>query len=104
MSVLTRHLGTQELMLVELEALVTDFARGVAVVDALRPQAANARTGVPFQAGIGPHPESRAVQLVSRALGEMQPERYNGRVVLGVSYPGTPRQKCDDLSAHATSQ
>jgi hypothetical protein len=40
---------------VRLETLVADVAATIKEIDARRPQAANARTGVLYQPGIGPH-------------------------------------------------
>jgi hypothetical protein len=52
------------------------------------------RTGVQYQPGIGPHPETQAVALVVGELGRVAPHRYEGCLRTGVPYP-TSRQKCD---------
>lgn len=75
--------------------IVSDFGLSLSRVDARRPQAANARTGALFQPGIGPHSESKAVELVARELECLDPATYGGRIKTGVPYPGQIRQTCD---------
>lgn len=61
-------------------------------VDERRPVAVRQTNGEPFQPGIGPHTETAAVALAMADLagrGEYVAHR------LGVSYPRSPRQKCD---------
>jgi hypothetical protein len=82
-------------MALELDQLVRDVAACIKRVDARRPQAANARTGALYQPGIGPHTETAAVALIAEDLVTLSPERYSGRVRLGVSYPSGSREKCD---------
>jgi hypothetical protein len=82
-------------MVLELQQIVEDVAACIKRVDMRKPTAANARTGVPYQPGIGPHPETAAVLLVTTELVEFCPERYRERVCLGVSYPNSQREKCD---------
>lgn len=86
-----RHLH----MTVPLAELVSDIATSIKQIDMRRPQAANARTGVPYQPGIGPHSETGAVQLIKRELEDLGPDKYQGKMALGVAYPGESRQKCD---------
>ena len=88
------HLGSRLEKRVELIDLIRDMAAAIKRVDGRRPQAANARTGVVYQPGFGPHPETRAVELVESELIELDPVRYAQRLKLGVPYPGG-RQKCD---------
>ncbi len=78
-----------------LGALVGDFARGIQLADARRPQAVNVRTRKPFQPGIGPHSEAMTVELVLGALAEASPAAYVSAYATGVPYPEQPRQKCD---------
>jgi hypothetical protein len=59
------------------------------------PRLPNARTGIPYQPGIGPHPETAVVLLVTKELVELSPERYGDRIALGVSYVSSSREKCD---------
>lgn len=66
----------------------------MSAVDAKRPQAANARTGVPYQPGIGPHTESQTVSLVIAHMADISPVLYSS-VEREVSYPTAPRSKCD---------
>jgi len=82
-------------MPLELQQLVDDVASCIKRVDERRPTAANARTGVSYQPGIGPHSETAAVLLVTEELVEFSPERYRNRISLGVSYPNNSREKCD---------
>jgi hypothetical protein len=53
------------------------------------------RTGEKYQPGIGPHPETQAVELMAAELMALDPAAYAGRLELGVPYPGSSRQKCD---------
>lgn len=48
--------------------LAEQFAAALVAVDARSPVALNARTKVPYQPGIGPHPESSAVRLMVEEL------------------------------------
>lgn len=48
----------------ELEAFVGDFVHGMEKADARRPQQVSSRTGKAYQPGLGPHTESRTVELV----------------------------------------
>jgi hypothetical protein len=82
-------------MFVKLIEIVSDFAHSIETVDARRPQAVNARSKIPYQPGIGPHPERQTVKLVTAEMMACFPEKYGGRISLGVPYPGAPRQKCD---------
>jgi len=71
----------------ELDALVTDFAHGMMLVDQKHPQKK------PYQPGIGPHTESETVELVVKEIANLYPERYR-KHAFQVLYLGT-RQKCD---------
>ena len=81
-------------MTLELSVIVADFAEGLRLADAKRPQAINTRSKALFQPGIGPHSEARTVQLVMQALEAHLPDRY-GAYAVGVPYPSSPRQRCD---------
>lgn len=63
-----------------LKTLVTDFAEGVAAVDATSPVAVNQRSGAAFQPGIGPHTEALTVKLVMLRLATSHPERPKAEV------------------------
>jgi hypothetical protein len=77
-----------------LEELTSDFARGIELADSKSPIATNSRSGISFQAGIGPHKETAALSLVLDELKDGHPSRYS-HVRLGVPYPEMPRQRCD---------
>jgi hypothetical protein len=80
----------------ELEALVRDFARGMRLADARKPQAANARTRSHFKPGLGPHSEGQTIDLVLRELASTLPAVYGSDVVhREVPYPAAPRSGCD---------
>jgi len=78
-----------------LEQLVGDIGTAIKRIDSRRPQAANARTGVLYQPGIGPHPETQAVSLIVGELAGLEAQRYGTRLHTGIPYPGGSRQKCD---------
>lgn len=78
----------------ELAELIDDIGSAIKRIDERRPQAANARTGAPYQPGIGPHPETRAVDLIVAELSQVAPARYGSQLCVGVPYPAG-RQKCD---------
>jgi hypothetical protein len=80
--------------LLELTDLILDVAAAIKRIDARRPQAANARTGALYQPGIGPHPETQAVNLIVAELAALSASRYGGQLQVGVPYPAG-RQKCD---------
>ena len=79
-------------MIGDLDTLTAGFARAIEAVDLRRPQAVSSRTGAAYQPGIGPHPESQAVTLITAAMAT-QPiwSRYQ----LGVPYGTGSRQRCD---------
>ncbi len=81
-------------MTLELSIIVADFADGLRLAGAKHPQAIGTRSKALFQPGIGPHSESRTVELVMQALEARLPDRY-GAYALGVPYPASPRQRCD---------
>lgn len=78
-----------------LETVVNDFAMAFQKADAKQPSATNVRSGIAFQPGLGPHTEAKTVELVMLEAEKMYPERYAGRVSLGVSYPNASRRRCD---------
>jgi hypothetical protein len=63
-------------------------------VDARRPVARSARSEAIYQPGIGPHSESKTLELVIAELKERTPTVYGGARV-GVPYPASPRRRCD---------
>jgi hypothetical protein len=75
---------------VDLDELVQLFANSIEAVDACCP-AYVTRTGRRYQAGIGPYPENKAMELVVEEL------RAAAAFVCGqfISYPAAVRQKCD---------
>jgi len=77
-----------------LDTFVHDFARGFEAADAKRPIAVNQRSGQAFGPGIGPHSETRTVDLVMQELSGLDPARYS-RFETGVPYVTASRQKCD---------
>src|SRR5262245_17682798 len=74
--------------------IVRDLAAGIAAVDAKRPVARSTRSEMIYQPGIGPHSESKTIELVLVELKQANPGLYGG-ARLGVPYPATPRQRCD---------
>lgn len=82
-------------MAVSLRDLIADIGAAIKRIDARRPQASNARTGAPYQPGIGPHPETQAVALIVADLAALRPDAYVGRTVTDVPYATGSRQKCD---------
>ena len=79
---------------IDLQRIVEDIAACITRIDARRPQAANARTGKPYQPGIGPHPEVQAVALIAAELPLLDPA-YRDRIQVGVAHQDGSRQKCD---------
>ena len=79
---------------ITLDSFVEDFAFGLTAVDRLKPVACNARSGAPYQPGIGPHTESAAIGLVLEELRKRWPQKYHA-MSREVSYPVSNRQKCD---------
>lgn len=77
-----------------LSDFVEAFALALGAADAVRPQAANARTGALYQPGIGPHTESMTIGLVLRAMEQVAPTACSA-VDREVPYPSNPRIKCD---------
>lgn len=75
-------------MTVALSELATDFTRSLVHVDSLKP------VWSPYQPGIGPHPESEAVKLITQDTRASHPGRY-ASIALGVPYPDRQRQRCD---------
>jgi hypothetical protein len=67
------------------------FAIGVALADAQRPIATNARSGASYQPGIGPHTESQTTRLALDAVAGSRGVQYASEV----PYPTSPRTKCD---------
>src|ERR1051326_6292796 len=81
-------------MAITLQQFVSDFAAAMCNVDSRMPVALNARSGSPYQPGIGPHTESATLCLVLAELKALWPERYTS-VAREVRYPNDPRKKCD---------
>jgi hypothetical protein len=80
--------------MLRLQCLADDFAAALAAADKLRPVARNLRTNEAFQAGIGPHSESLAIELAVIELRRSHPARYE-KTDFAVPYPAKPRQRCD---------
>jgi hypothetical protein len=78
-----------------LERIVADFAWGIMAADSKRPQAVNLRSGTLFSPGIGPHTESRTVELVLSELVSYPSSIYSGLVELEVPYPDSSQTRCD---------
>lgn len=78
-------------MAIELDQLVRDFAFGIEKADALGP-AWISTSGRAYSPGIGPHTESRTIELVLEQLAD-RPDYASPRT--SVPYPLAPRQKCD---------
>lgn len=76
-----------------LDEIAQGFAIGIKLVDGTRPIAVNQRSGVPYQAGIGPHTETQTTNLVVGALAARTPDW--GEHQLGVPYGDGTRQACD---------
>src|SRR5919205_389085 len=85
---------TGETVPISLAEFVGDFSAGIMAADAKRPAAVNQRSGVAFQPGIGPHTESRTIELAVLEMRARSPERYAG-VSYDVPYPSATRQACD---------
>jgi hypothetical protein len=79
---------------VELAELIQDIGTAIKRIDGRRLQAANARSGVLYQPGIGPHPETQVVNLIVSELIQFSAARYQERLYVGVPYP-VGRQKSD---------
>ena len=82
-------------MAVELEKVVADLAVCIKRIDGRRPQACNARTGAMYQPGIGPHPETQAVDLMVNELRALAAADYGTTLHTNVSYRPASRRKCD---------
>ena len=91
----TNRMGNGGAAELELSKFVRDLGESIRRIDARRLQASNMRTGEKYQPGIGPHPETQAVELMAAELMAFEPDTYAGRLGLGVPYPRSPRQKCD---------
>jgi hypothetical protein len=76
---------------VELDQLVRDFASGIEEADLLRP-AWVSTSGRAYSPGIGPHTESRTIDL---ALEQLRRRPDYASPQTSVPYPLSPRQKCD---------
>ena len=76
-----------------LSEFVADFAAALNAADSRPPIAVSPPSGRTYQAGIGPHPEDRAVDLVVAELNILRPDRP---IALRKCYPGS-RQTCDLL-------
>ena len=77
-----------------LQRLTDHLAAAVMTVDALQPVAKNKRSGVSFEAGLGPHSEAETLSLVFSEAKRAHPDCYAG-VAISVPYPNNPRQRCD---------
>ncbi len=82
-------------MTIGLKKIVNDFAMGLEKSDSHKPIAINSRSKTPFQPGIGPHTESKTVELVAKELEILFPQTYENYWSTSVPYPDIVRQKCD---------
>jgi hypothetical protein len=73
--------------------IVSTFARGIEAADRRLPQWVSTTTHRAYQVGIGPHPESRTIDLVLVEMALADNQYADARV--GVPYPSTPKQRCD---------
>lgn len=80
---------------IELNKIVADFAKGVKQADSRRPIAINVRSKEAFKPGIGPHSESKTVELVAKELELLDSQTYGCKIGVGIPYPKIARQKCD---------
>lgn len=78
----------------ELEPFVADVGAAIKRVDSRRPRAANVRTGVAYQPGIGPHPETQAVDLIVSEIQTAAPDSYRDRLHTSATQPGASRHTC----------
>ncbi len=76
----------------ELDAIVTGLAQGIAAADGLRPIAIGARSGKAYAPGIGPHSESRTLDL---ALTQLSTDHASPPIEREVPYPTVPKARCD---------
>jgi hypothetical protein len=75
--------------------LAGDFASGLRAADARQPVAiSQRRKGVSYKAGIGPHSESRTIELVLDELRKWKSSVY-GSAKTNIPYPNLSLQKCD---------
>lgn len=74
----------------ELANFVALLALGIGRADAALPVALNKRSGVAYQAGIGPHTESETTTLALSAVPDAMPA-----IQREVPYPTIPRSRCD---------
>lgn len=79
----------------ELGTFVTDVGAAIKKIDSSRPQATNARTGALYQPGMGPHPETQAVEMIVSELPLIDPDRYARKLHTDVPYHDGSRRKCD---------
>ncbi|MGB6510266.1 MAG: hypothetical protein WA889_18795 [Xanthobacteraceae bacterium] len=59
-----------------LQRLTDHLAAAVIAVDAQRPVAKNKRSGVSFEAGLGPHSEAETLALIFAEIGRAHPDIY----------------------------
>jgi hypothetical protein len=75
--------------------LAEDFSWGLRAADARQPVATSQRRKeVSYKAGIGPHSETRTIELVLDELREWKSSIY-GSAKTNVPYPNLSLQKCD---------
>jgi hypothetical protein len=83
-------------LIVDLQTVVPDLGSCIKRIDSRRPQASSARKPEKtYQPGIGPHSETKAVDLMVAELRELKPLVYGESLHTNVSYIGGSRQKCD---------
>ncbi len=79
-----------------LSRFVSDFAEGLRLADAKRPQAHSHRDRKPYKIGIGPHTEAQTIGLVTSELRARYSTTYE-EIQPDIPYANSPRQKCDLL-------
>lgn len=84
-----------------LEEVVWAFGKAIERIDATRPVARNARSGIAYQPGIGPFPEKAATELIAKELPHLV--STEPQVELEVPYPGNRGSKCDLVIKHEAS-
>lgn len=82
-------------MLKDIQSFVTDFANGLQLADAQKPVAVGIRSRKAYQPGIGPHTETKTVELVVAQLANLRNSSYAGQLALQVPYPNDSRSRCD---------
>ncbi|MGE0600207.1 MAG: hypothetical protein AB7J35_13745 [Dehalococcoidia bacterium] len=81
-------------MIANIGKFAEHFAVAIKAVDSERPVWKNARTGVSFQPGIGPHSEAATCKLVTEQMKRTNPDWY-ASLDVNVPYAKGNRTRCD---------